>query len=83
MGEKIVGINLQSHFSSWSKFGNLGPKNHLKSFKAILRHPTTLLWAKPYYGDTIHILHTETFPTMQESPQLEFVWESYASCKLT
>jgi hypothetical protein len=27
--KKIGGINLQSHFSGWSQFGNLGPKNHL------------------------------------------------------
>jgi hypothetical protein len=32
------------HFSDLSQFGNLGPKNHLKYFRSILRHQTTLFY---------------------------------------
>jgi hypothetical protein len=41
------------------------------------------LWSKPYYRESGYILHTDTFPTVQESPQSEFVCESYAFHKLT
>lgn len=48
MGEKIRGINLQSHFSNWSKFGNLGPNNCLKYSRAILKHKSA-----PFYGPNL------------------------------
>jgi hypothetical protein len=84
LGGKIGGINLQGHFGGWSKFGNLGPKNHLKYSRAILRHQNdTFLWSKPYYGEIFYILHIDTFPMVQESPQSKFICESYASHKLT
>jgi hypothetical protein len=46
MGEKNGGINLQSHFSGWSKSRNLGPKNRMKYFEAILRHQMTFFGVK-------------------------------------
>jgi hypothetical protein len=42
-----------------------------------------VFWSKTYFGGRFHILHIETFPTMQETPQLKFMCESYASCMLT
>lgn len=36
-----------------------------------------------YHKPTFHNLHIGTFQMVQKSPQLELVWESYASQKLT
>jgi hypothetical protein len=58
MGEKIGGINLQSHFSSWSQFGNLGPKNHLKYSRSILRHQTTLFYGPNLTMEKVTIFYT-------------------------
>jgi hypothetical protein len=51
--------------------------NHIEASNGIFLGPNILL------GNMPHILHTDTFPTMQESPQLELICESYASHKLT
>ena len=37
---------------------------------------------KTLWSSLDSILHTNTFPTVQESPQLELICESYASHKL-
>jgi hypothetical protein len=58
LGGKIGGIRLQGHFGGWIKFGNLGPKNHLKYFRAILRHQTTLFYGKKLTAEIDSILYT-------------------------
>ena len=59
LGGKIGGINLEGHFGSWSKFGNLCPKNHLKYFESILRHQMTLFYAPNLTGEKYYVFYTQ------------------------
>jgi hypothetical protein len=59
----------------------------LKPSGSILRHQMTFFGGK-FFVTLVHffffpILHTNTFPMMQESPQSESVCKSYATQKLT
>jgi hypothetical protein len=81
--KKLEESSCRSILETRSDLKNWVQKNYLKSPKAILRHQMTFFGVQTYNTTRLYILHTETFPLVQESPQLEFVCESYASRKLT
>jgi hypothetical protein len=81
--KKLEESSCKAILATRSNLENLVQKNYLKSLKNILRHQTTFFWVQTYSTAIFYILHTETFPMVQESPQSEFVYESYASRKLT
>jgi hypothetical protein len=76
---KIGGIGLQSHLSGRFQFGKLGSRSHFEALNDIF-----FVEVFETLAHTLHIvLHSKAYPTVQKSPQLELVCESYASHKLT